>query len=524
MKHAGLSVLILHNIPREPSQDGVTPDYAESDLGVLEEVHAVAAGLTRLDVTHRVAGVRYLADVPWVIGEGSENVVVNLVEGFHEKAWQANFVPAICQSLGRGCTGNDTPSLLLTLDKSRTKAVLKSAGLPTPPGTIVPVGGRARRSGLPPGPYIVKPCHCDASEGIDEGSVVKVFGSKLHNAVRRVHERFAQPAMVEQLVGHRELNLSILQRGDKLLVMPPAEIDFADFESDRPRIVDYAAKWLPDSFAYLHTPRIIPAPISKRVIERIQRDALAAWIAVGCNDYARVDLRLDEKDNPYILEINANPDISPEGGYAAALSAGQIAYDEFLAILLENAAQRMGIGEPLRLSRGVKRRRKPGKSAAQSLTIRYSEWADRDTVVDLLRRTNFFRPDELDIAQEVLDDSLAKGHDGHYQSFIAEHDGQVCGWVCFGPTPCTVSTYDLYWIAVDPQRQSLGIGQALMDHAEKLIAQRNGRLVVVETSGQPRYLPTRRFYLKLGYLEASRLTDFYSPGDDKITYIKVLTT
>lgn len=157
-----------------------------------------------------------------------------------------------------------------------------------------------------------------------------------------------------------------------------------------------------------------------------------------------------------------------------------------------------------------------------SFLIRRSLPTDRDPILEFMIATDFFRDDEIEIAREVLDEALAKGPDGHYQSFTADLDGRPAGWVCYGPTPCSLGTFDIYWIAVDPRRQSRGLGKALMTFAENEIRTRSGRLVIVETNGRPSYHPTRSFYLRVGYHEAARVTDFYAPGDDKVIYAKVL--
>jgi len=160
--------------------------------------------------------------------------------------------------------------------------------------------------------------------------------------------------------------------------------------------------------------------------------------------------------------------------------------------------------------------------AASARTIRRAEPRDRDAVLKLLAATTFFRDDELVVACEVLDDSLAKGPHVHYQSYVADEGGAAVGWVCFGPTPCTLGTFDIYWIAVSPDRQGKGVGAELTRFSEAEIARRGGRLVIIETSGRPIYDPTRRFYLKLGYHEAANIADFYAPGDSKVVYVKRL--
>ena len=156
------------------------------------------------------------------------------------------------------------------------------------------------------------------------------------------------------------------------------------------------------------------------------------------------------------------------------------------------------------------------------MTIRPTCPGDRAAISALLEETGYFRPAELAVAREVLDDALAAGPEGHYQSFAAEEHGHPVGWICFGPTPCTVGTYDIYWIAVAPGRQGRGLGKALLAHAEALIRERGGRLAIVETSGTERYHPTRQFYAKAAYHEAARVPDFYAPGDDKVIFSKTL--
>jgi len=532
MRRSGHSCLVLYNVPKDAAHAPPGTFWVESDVGVLEEVETVVGGLTRLGIRHRVAGVKGLAEVPSVLAEGAEGIVINLVESFQGVPDQANFVPAVCQAHGRAVTGGDTPCLILTTDKGQTRAVLQSAGLPCPQGATVRVGQGIRRSQLPPGPYIVKPAYSDGSEGIDPDSIVQRFGAALRKAVRRVHAGFGQPAVIERFVGHRELNVSVLQRGNRIDVLPLVEIDFSAFDHSRPRIVDYAAKWLPDTFEYQNTPRIIPARLPARTAERVRRLTLEAWHVVGCRDYARVDFRMDPSGRVFILEVNANPDIGPEGGLVSALLAAGITYEEFLQTLLENAAARLGDAEPKTprrfFSLGRPSRCGGGRSDRKrlrhrGLRIRSSVPADREVVLGMLARTGFFRPDELEVAREVLDDALATGPGGSYQSLVAaDRTGRARGWVCFGPTPCTLGTFDVYWIAVDPTWQSRGLGTALMGRAERQIARRGGRMVVIETSGQPRYTSTRQFYMKLGYQYAARIADFYGPGDDKIIYMKSL--
>jgi ribosomal protein S18 acetylase RimI-like enzyme len=282
--------------------------------------------------------------------------------------------------------------------------------------------------------------------------------------------------------------------------------------------VGYEAKWLADTFEYHHTPLIMPAPLPKRLSRRIRDLAIASCRTLGCFDYCRVDFRLDKAGNPYVLEVNANPDISPDAGFAAALEAAGISYEAFVKLTVKNAERRKR-NEPrstIQASSFV-----PHPSSIVS-RIRWCRREDRQTVLTFLAQTGFFRPDEMDIAREVLDDALAAGPKGHYQSFVACMGKEVVGWVCFGPTPCTIGSFDIYWIGVACPWQGRGVGRALMDFAEQAISQRGGRLSVIETSSREKYLPTRRFYEALGYTEAAQIPEFYGPEDHKVIFTKAL--
>jgi D-alanine-D-alanine ligase len=331
-------VLIVHHITRRSAAVTEKFEYEQSDSSVMDEVQAVAAALEQLGIVYRVEKIRHIVDLPEILSRSPERIVFNLVEDLDKHTSDYCYVPAICRSFGKACTGGDTRCLLLAQDKWRTKAVLKAAGLPCPDGFAVPIGEEIHLPDIAPGKYIVKPVLSDASEGIDAKSVVDLPSVSLLDAVRRVHEQLKQPALVEQFIPHRELNVSLLQRGGKVEVLPIAEIDFSAFGKDHPRIVDYSAKWLSNSFAYNNTPRIIPAPLLEHLTQSIRTAALNAWNVLDCRDFARIDFRVDEKDNIFILEVNPNPDISPDAGFAAALAAANVSFEEFVRSLLDNAS------------------------------------------------------------------------------------------------------------------------------------------------------------------------------------------
>jgi len=148
--------------------------------------------------------------------------------------------------------------------------------------------------------------------------------------------------------------------------------------------------------------------------------------------------------------------------------------------------------------------------------------SDREPVQRLLEATRFFNPEELEVAMELVVDRLALGDQSHYRFLVAEHGTDVVGYASWGPIPGTAQSADLYWIAVDPAFQGLGVGRALLTEAERWMAEAGRPRVYVETAGRAQYVPTRAFYLGCGYEVAAELEDFYAPGDAKVLFLKVL--
>jgi ribosomal protein S18 acetylase RimI-like enzyme len=162
-----------------------------------------------------------------------------------------------------------------------------------------------------------------------------------------------------------------------------------------------------------------------------------------------------------------------------------------------------------------------GATVVAAASLRPVRAADRAAVEQLTRATGLFREDELPVAVEVLD--AAAAGDPSYTALAAEVDGRVVGWICWGPTPCTVGTWDLYWMAVDPSLQGSGVGTALIHEMEQRLTGL-ARVIVVETAGRPDYAGTRAFYEARGYRAVATIPDFYAPGDDQVVYLKYLTS
>jgi len=263
------------------------------------------------------------------------DVLINLCEAFAGHPQLEANVAAAYELLDVAFTGNDSRTLALCLNKFKTKAVLKSWGLPTAAARLVDAPDAKLEF---PFPVIVKPNTEDASLGVSVESVV-ADAEGLAKQVQRILDVYEQPALVEAFIEGREFNVAVFEDA-KPEALPVSEIDFSKMPEGQSHILSYEAKWLPDDILYTTTPPICPAPIDDALKAKLQDAAVRAFLAVGCRDYARVDFRMDKKGKLSILEVNPNPDISLNAGYARALGAAGIEYKDFWHKLIVKAMGR----------------------------------------------------------------------------------------------------------------------------------------------------------------------------------------
>lgn len=145
---------------------------------------------------------------------------------------------------------------------------------------------------------------------------------------------------------------------------------------------------------------------------------------------------------------------------------------------------------------------------------------DEENVRAIVESTGFFHTPEIDVAVELVTERLSKGEASGYFFIFAETDGKTAGYSCFGPTPCTQASYDLYWIAVHNDYRGQGIGRRLMQASEEAIRAAGGRRIYIETSACEQYAPTRAFYLSNDCILEATLKDFYAPGEAKCIFVK----
>mgnify|MGYP001272991092 CR=1 FL=1 len=266
----------------------------------------------------------------------SPDVIFNFVESVEGIASYEYCVAALYQLLGFQFTGNIASCLGNCLNKFRTKTILKSYGINTPGAVTVKANDKiAEKDFKLKFPVILKLLNEDASIGISENSVVDDF-KKLNKHLRFLQKTYKQDILIEEYIDGRELNVAVL--GGE--VLPISEIVFAGLPGGLPKIVTYESKWIENSVYYEFTKPQCPAVLNKKIEKKLNEIALLAYNAMNCRDYARVDIRLDKNNVPYVIEVNPNPDISTDSGFARAAAAKGMSYQQLLASIANFAINR----------------------------------------------------------------------------------------------------------------------------------------------------------------------------------------
>jgi D-alanine-D-alanine ligase len=331
-----LKVVILYNL-LERLQKGEEKDILAED-GIIEEIGAVENAIRSLGHECYVMAIRddILSAVHW-LKEIRPDVVFNLCESVYgNTCWEMN-IPALLDLFRIPYTGSSSLTLGLCQDKGRVKDILTSQGILTPRYKIFDRGVNHIRGNI--FPIIVKPLHEDGSLGISKESVV-FDDETLARRIQYVIEKYHQPALVEEFIEGRELNVSLVEMNGKTAVLPISEIDYSEFPEGVPKICGYEAKWIIESFEYQKSKPICPAPLEWVMKKRVEHIAIKVFKLFGCRDYARVDIRIDRDGKIYVLEVNPNPDISSQSGMTRAIKVQGMAYTEFIGGLIERALQR----------------------------------------------------------------------------------------------------------------------------------------------------------------------------------------
>ena len=322
MPFARHRVVVLH--------DDIPPSAAADEQDSLQQVAAVSGALHRLG--YDVEPVAFAGDLDTLrsrLAALAPPVVFNLVESRAGQGHLIDLAPALLGELRLPFTGTPREGVFLTSHKVLAKRWLARHDCPTP-ATVADPG---RPQG--PGPWIVKSIWEDASFGLDDDAVV-IDPAQLAGRIARRRDEPGGEWFAETYVPGREFNLSLLEYAGGCRVLPLAEIRFPGFAPDAPHIVGYRAKWVSASFEYRQTTRHFDG-CEPALRDEMARLALRCWDIFGLRGYARVDFRVDDAGRPWILEVNVNPCLAPEAGYAAALVEARMAFDDAIASILAAA-------------------------------------------------------------------------------------------------------------------------------------------------------------------------------------------
>lgn len=316
-------LILINKISETPTED---------EIDVLSQATEVEVALVGLGYkTCREFIGMNLEEAMQNIVSHAPDLVFNLVETIDQKGDLIYLAPALLGSMRVPYTGCTLDGMFLTSNKILTKKLLALNGISTPEWfeSSSPIELNPSKT------YIAKPLWEDASVGINDSSVFR--GSNTEN-LTKVKDRWGKGFFVEEFIDGREFNVSVLGGKNVAQVLPLAEILFRDFPSDKPKIVGYTAKWDQDTFEYKNTARSFELTnTSEKLQSRLREMALKCWEIFNLRGYARVDFRVGTNDQPYVLEINANPCISPDAGFYAACSQAGLSFKEVVERIIYDA-------------------------------------------------------------------------------------------------------------------------------------------------------------------------------------------
>ncbi len=329
-----VSIFSVYNgKPGEKSQSGIDL----SEYSFVSQINQIVEMLSeKFRTVESFAVNRDVTSLLNKLNSFQPDAIVNFVESVEGITNYEYCVAALFELLGFEFTGNTAVTLGNCLNKLRTKAILKSYGIKTPDAiTLQPDEVITKNKIRLNYPLIMKLEEEDASIGISEYSVVGNF-NELKRHFDFLKKTYNKKIIVEEYITGRELNVAILNGK----VLPISEIDFTGLPENLPKIVTYDGKWIENSTYYNHTKPVCPAKLSVKIKNKIEKIALQAYRVMNCRDYARVDIRLSKENIPYVIEVNPNPDVSSDSGFARAAAAAGMNYSQLLETITNLALNR----------------------------------------------------------------------------------------------------------------------------------------------------------------------------------------
>jgi D-alanine-D-alanine ligase len=323
------AVLVLH----ETIGDQARPD----EVDTLVQVEQVSRALRELgwQVSRMDTGLDLDATLA-AIRRNAPACVFNLVESLGGQGSMLHFVPAMLQAQQLPFTGCNGDAMFLSSQKQLGKKWMRLHNIRTPDSLDMEDDVDDERT------WIVKSLWEHASFGLDDGCVI-AGATAARRRIEECRERFGGEWFAEEYVDGREFNISVLEKDAEPVVLPIAEIAFDNFPGGKPRIVGYAAKWDESAPEYQGTHRIFPR-LDRREQDMLESVARHAWSVFGLSGYARVDIRMDAAGIPWVLEVNANPCLSRDAGFAAAAEKANTQYQQVIHRIMQAALKTAVVG------------------------------------------------------------------------------------------------------------------------------------------------------------------------------------
>jgi D-alanine-D-alanine ligase len=316
------AVILLNKISANPAPD---------ELDVLVQASQVGEVLT--DSGYHVKQVQFGLDLSAVwqtLEEYAPSIVFNLVETVSGRGELIHLSPSLLETIGTPFTGSGSYAVYISSHKILAKERFVNLGIPTAPW----FQGDSCKEVDPSKDYVIKPVWEDGSVGITDKSVRQ--GKDILNELKSIASE--KKLFLEEYIPGREINISILGGPNGPEVLPAAEIIFRDYPAGKPHILNYASKWEEASFEYTNTVRSFEFSASDRpLLGRLKQISLDCWSGFRLRGYARVDFRIGQNDEPFVLEVNANPCLSPDAGFAAAATRAGLSYREVVERIMEDA-------------------------------------------------------------------------------------------------------------------------------------------------------------------------------------------
>ena len=322
-------IVILHS--------DISPNATEDELDCLIQAEAIAEALHMLG--YKTILLPFTLNLNTTIKklQSLEPVAVfNIVETLASKGCLIHFAPSMLDMLQLPYTGCPTEAVFQTSNKPLAKKIMHHAGIATP-DWIEQEGFRSHQESS--GQYLIKSSWEHASIGLDENSLItNQDNESMFNAMNARRSKLGGSCYAEAYIEGREFNVALISDPCGVKILPIAEMLFQDYAPDKLKIVDYKAKWDADSFEYNNTIRKFDFQDDDfRIIASLREISLQCWNTFSLRGYARVDFRVDNNGKPWVLEINTNPCLSPDAGFASALEQAKIKYHEAIGLILDDA-------------------------------------------------------------------------------------------------------------------------------------------------------------------------------------------